>query len=48
MATYVIFMKEKTINQQELDIYANEAPTRLIGHNIVTHAAYENPIWGTK
>lgn len=40
MAAYVIFIKEKTINQQELDIYAKEAPAGLIGHNIVTHAAY--------
>ncbi len=40
MAAYVIFIKEKTTNQQELDIYAKEAPAGLVGHNIVTRAAY--------
>ncbi len=40
MAAYVIFIKEKTTNQQELDIYAKEAPAGLAGHNIVTRAAY--------
>jgi len=40
MAAYVIFIKEKTVNQQELDIYAKKAPAGLVGHNIVTRAAY--------
>ena len=40
MAAYVIFIKEKTVNQQELDIYAKEAPAGLVGHSIVTRAAY--------
>ena len=40
MAAYVIFIKEKTTNQKELDIYSKEAPAGLIGHNIVTRAAY--------
>ena len=40
MAAYVIFIKEKTTNQQELDIYAKEAPAGLAGHNIITRAAY--------
>lgn len=40
MAAYVIFIKEKTINQQELNIYMKEAPAELIGHNIVTYAVY--------
>ncbi len=35
MAAYVIFIKEKTTNQQELDIYAKEAPAGLAGHNII-------------
>ena len=39
MAAYVIFIKEKTTNQQELDIYAKEAPAGLAGHNIITRAA---------
>ena len=42
MAAYVIFIKEKTTNQQELDIYAKEAPAGLAGHNIVTRSAYGN------
>jgi uncharacterized protein (DUF1330 family) len=40
MAAYVIFIKEKTINQEELKIYAKEAPAGLAGHNIITRAAY--------
>jgi uncharacterized protein (DUF1330 family) len=40
MAEYIIFIKEKTINQEELDIYAKEAPAGLTGHNITTRAAY--------
>ncbi len=40
MAAYVIFIKEKTTNQEELNIYAKEAPAGLIGHNIITRAAY--------
>ncbi|MDR1331649.1 MAG: DUF1330 domain-containing protein, partial [Tannerella sp.] len=37
---YVIFIKEKTVNQEELKIYAKEAPAGLVGHNIITRAAY--------
>lgn len=40
MAAYVIFIKEKTTNQEELDIYAGEAPAGLVGHNITTLAVY--------
>jgi uncharacterized protein (DUF1330 family) len=40
MAAYVIFIKEKTVNQEELKIYAKEAPAGLAGHNIITRAAY--------
>lgn len=40
MAAYIIFIKEKTINQEELNIYAKEAPAGLTGHNITTRAAY--------
>jgi len=40
MAAYVIFIKEKTINQNELDIYSKEAPAGLAGHNITPLAVY--------
>lgn len=40
MAAYVIFIKEETINREELNIYAKEAPAGLVGHNITTRAAY--------
>ena len=40
MAAYIIFIKEKTVNQEELNIYAKEAPAGLTGHNIITRAAY--------
>jgi uncharacterized protein (DUF1330 family) len=40
MAAYVIFIKEKTVNQEELKIYAKEAPAGLVGHHIITRAAY--------
>lgn len=40
MSAYIIFIKEKTINQEELNIYAKEAPAGLTGHNIITRAAY--------
>lgn len=40
MAAYIIFIKERTINQEELNIYAKEAPAGLTGHNIITRAAY--------
>jgi len=37
---YTYFIKEKTINQSELDIYAKEVPAGLKGHNITTLAVY--------
>lgn len=40
MAAYIIFIKEKTINQEELNIYAKEAPAGLIGHSITARATY--------
>jgi uncharacterized protein (DUF1330 family) len=40
MAAYIIFIKEKTINQSELNIYAKEAPAGLIGYNITPCATY--------
>ena len=40
MAAYVIFIKEKTMNQEELDIYAEKAPAGLVGHNITPLVVY--------
>ena len=40
MAAYIIFIKEKTTNQEELDIYSREAPAGLIGYNITPLAVY--------
>ena len=40
VAAYIIFIKEKTIDQSELNIYAKEAPAGLKGHNITTRAVY--------
>ena len=40
MAAYIIFIKEKTTNQEELTIYAKEAPAGLVGYNITPRAVY--------
>ena len=40
MAAYIIFIKERTTNQSELDIYAKEAPAGLVGYNITPRAVY--------
>jgi uncharacterized protein (DUF1330 family) len=37
---YIIFIKEKTVNQNELNIYSKEAPAGLVGHNITPLATY--------
>jgi uncharacterized protein (DUF1330 family) len=34
------FIKEKTVDQSELDIYAKEAPAGLTGYNITPLAVY--------
>lgn len=40
MAAYIIFIKEKTIDKEELKIYSQEAPAGLVGYDITTLAAY--------
>ena len=40
MAAYVIFIKEKTIDKEELKIYSQKAPEGLVGYDITTLAAY--------
>jgi uncharacterized protein (DUF1330 family) len=39
-AAYIIFIKEKTINQSELNVYSKEASAGLVGHNITALASY--------
>ena len=39
MVAYVIFIKERTHNQGELDLYKEMAPTALAGHPITLHRA---------
>ena len=34
MVTYVIFIKEQTHNQGEIDLYKERAPAALAGHSI--------------
>ena len=40
MSAYIIFTKEKTLNQNELDIYADGIRATLAGHPIKILAAY--------
>ena len=40
MAAYIIFIKEKTTNQEKLTIYSKEAPAGLVGYNITPCAVY--------
>ena len=35
MSAYVVFTREKTLDQGELDVYAKEAQTTVAGHEIV-------------
>ena len=39
MAAYVIFIKERTHNQGELDLYRKMAPAALAGHPITFRIA---------
>jgi uncharacterized protein (DUF1330 family) len=34
MAAYVVFIREETTNQMELDAYASEAPAAAEGHRV--------------
>ncbi|WP_217597267.1 DUF1330 domain-containing protein [Cohnella sp. GbtcB17] len=40
MPAYVIFMKEKTTNIEQLSIYASKAPAGLAGHPLTPLAMY--------
>ena len=40
MAAYVIFIKERTHNQGELDLYGEMAPAALAGHPITFRIAH--------
>ncbi|TVY07517.1 DUF1330 domain-containing protein [Paenibacillus cremeus] len=49
MSAYVIFIREKTTNIEELEIYASKAPSGLAGHSLKplvmygTHEVIEGP-----
>jgi hypothetical protein len=34
MSAYVVFTRDKTVDEQELDAYSKEAPTTLAGHEV--------------
>ncbi len=40
MATYVIFIRERTRNPSELEIYSKKAPASLAGHAVTSLAFY--------
>jgi uncharacterized protein (DUF1330 family) len=40
MVAYVIFIKERTRNQEELDVYKQMAPAALAGHPITFRIAH--------
>lgn len=40
MAAYIVFIKEKTLDQAELDIYSSLLPAATAGFNITTLTAY--------
>ena len=40
MSTYLIFTRDKTIDQRELDIYSKEAGATLVGHEAQVLAFY--------
>jgi hypothetical protein len=40
MATFVVFIREKTRDQAEMDAYTPKAEASLAGHPITIHAAY--------
>ena len=42
MAAYVIFIRENTINPDEMKIYASKAPAGLAGHPVKPLATYGN------
>jgi uncharacterized protein (DUF1330 family) len=40
MSTYLIFTRDKTLDERELDIYAKEAGATLAGHEVHVLAFY--------
>lgn len=40
MSAYIIFTREKTLDEQELAKYAKEAPATLVGHEVKAIAFY--------
>jgi uncharacterized protein (DUF1330 family) len=40
MSAYVVFTRDKTVDEQELDAYSKEAPTTLAGHEVNVLASY--------
>lgn len=42
IAAYIIFIREKTLNPDELKRYASKAPAGLAGHSVIPLAMYGN------
>lgn len=40
MSAYLIFTRERTIDQSELDVYGGLAPATAVGHNMTMLARY--------
>ena len=40
MAAFVVFIREKTNDQAEMDAYTPKAAASLAGHAVTVHAAY--------
>ncbi len=40
MSTYLIFTRDKTVDENELGIYSHEAPATLAGHEVKLLAFY--------
>ncbi len=40
MSVYIVFTKEKTVDQAEFDLYQSKVPATLAGHELKVLAAY--------
>ncbi len=40
MAAYLVFIRDKTLDQRELDVYSKEAPATIVGHDVKPLAFY--------
>ncbi len=40
MTAYMVFTREKTLDQSELDTYSKMVPPSIAGHALKTHALY--------